>query len=136
MNIRPIRTEKDHAAALRRIEALWSAAPGSAREQELDVLATLAEAYEEKRWPIAAPHPIEALKLWMETHGYSQADLAEVIGSRSRASEVLNCRRYLTVDMIWALTRKWRIPSDCLIRPYRLKVPRSKRGRTRSAKAA
>jgi HTH-type transcriptional regulator/antitoxin HigA len=57
----------------------------------------------------------------MRTHHYTQADLAKVIGSRSRASEILNRRRHLTLDMVWQLNRKWGIPAESLIKPYRLK---------------
>jgi HTH-type transcriptional regulator/antitoxin HigA len=121
MNIRPIRNDKDHGAALRRIAAIFDAPAGSAEADEVDVLATLVEAYEEKRWPIAAPDPVAAIKLRMEQADYTQADLARVIGSRSRASEVLSKRRALTIEMIWKLSNTWQIPPDSLIKPYAIR---------------
>jgi HTH-type transcriptional regulator/antitoxin HigA len=127
MNIRPIRNDDDHAAALRRIEAIFEAPVGSPEADELDVLATLVEAYEETRWPIAAPDPVAAIKLRMAQADYTQADLAKVIGSRSRASEVLNKRRGLTLEMVWKLSKKWQIPAESLIKPYKT---RQKRGRS------
>jgi HTH-type transcriptional regulator/antitoxin HigA len=120
MDIRPIKTEADYQAALAEIERLMDAELGSPEGDRLDVLATLVEAYEEKHWPIDMPEPIEAIKLTMLRKGYSQADLAEVIGSRSRASEILNRKRYLTVEMIWALNKQWGIPAEALIKPYEL----------------
>jgi HTH-type transcriptional regulator/antitoxin HigA len=122
MNIRPIRTDKDHAAALRRMEEIFGAAPDSPDEEELDVLATLVDAYEEKRWPIEVSDPIEAINLRMEQKGHTQADLAEVIGSRSRASEILKRKRGLTIDMIRAISLQWKIPAESLLGPYAVKA--------------
>jgi HTH-type transcriptional regulator/antitoxin HigA len=53
--------------------------------------------------------------------GHSQAELAELLGSRSRASEVLSRRRPLTVDMIHKISEAWKIPADLLVRPYKIK---------------
>ena len=122
MDVFPIRTDEDHARALRRIEQLWNAKPNSPEEAELNILATLVDAYEEKRWPIEAPNPVDAIIAYMSERALTQADLAKVIGSRSRASEILNKRRHLTLEMVWALNRKWRIPAELLIKPYKLKV--------------
>jgi len=122
MDVFPIRTDHDHARALRRIEELWNAAPNSLEEAELDILATLVDAYEERRWPILASNPIEAIVTYMSERMLTQADLAKVIGSQSRASEILNRRRHLTLQMVWALNKKWRIPAELLIRPYKIKA--------------
>jgi len=135
MEIFPIRSDRDHARALRRIEALWNARPGSPEEAELDVLGTLVDAYEEARWPIETANPVEAIKEYMRRRALTQADLAKVIGSQSRASEILNRRRHLTLEMVWAISRKWRIPAESLIRPYRLK-PLRKLGRAQPSVAA
>src|SRR5258706_15294628 len=99
MDIRPIRTDDDHAAALREIEALWGAAAGTAEGDRLDVLATLVEAYEERRWPIDELDPVEAIEAAMEHEGHSRRDLAELIGE-SRATEILKRKRHLTLPMI------------------------------------
>lgn len=123
MNIRPIRTDKGHRAALREIEALWGAAEGSAEGDKLDLLLALVEIYEAKRWPIGAGEefdPVDALRYAIEELGHTQAELGKLLGSRSRASEILSRRRALTVDMIHKISDAWKIPADLLVRPYKL----------------
>ena len=115
MTLRPIRGEADHAAALERIAELWRAAPGSDDAYELDALATLVDAYEARRFPIAPIEPGEALRLALSEMGRTQAELAEILGSRSRASEVLSGKRALTVGMIRAISAAWRLPTDLLV---------------------
>ena len=120
MDIRPIRSDEDHAAALAEIERLWGAPVGSPEGDRLDVLATLVEAYEEKRWPIDAPDPIDVLKYAIAELGRTQTELGDLLGSRPRASEVLNRRRALTVEMVYKISHNWHIPADLLVRPYHL----------------
>ena len=120
MDVRPIRTEADHAAALAQIERLLHAAPGTPEEDALDILATLVERYEEGRWPVTESDPVEIIRFAMEQRGESQSDLARVLGSPSRASEILNRKRALTLEMVWKLNRAWHIPAELLIRPYAL----------------
>ena len=120
MDIKPIHTDEDHAAALAAIERLWGAEHGTPDGDKLDVLATLADAYEEKRWPDADIDPIDFLKTVMDDTERTQADLARLIGSRSRASEVLNRRRALTVAMIWKISTEWGLPAEALVKPYPL----------------
>ena len=120
MDIRPIRTDEDHAAAVREIAVLWGAAPGTPEAERLDVLATLVDAYEDRRWPIPEVDPIEAIRQSMEMEGRSQADLAELLGSAPRASEILRRKRALTLPMIWAPHKAWRIPAEALVKPYKL----------------
>jgi len=121
MEIHPIRNDEDHAAALREIERLWGAAAGTEDGDKLDILATLVEKYEESRWPIVDDSdPIDLLNYAIDELGHSQAELAELLGSRSRASEVLNRRRPLTVEMIHKIGQAWKIPADLLVRPSRL----------------
>lgn len=67
--IKPIRTDEEHAEALREIEALWEAEPGPPRHDRLEVLGILAAAYEESRWPMDPPDPVEAIKFRMEQNG-------------------------------------------------------------------
>ncbi|MDB5634339.1 MAG: transcriptional regulator, family [Tardiphaga sp.] len=120
MDIRPIRNDDDHAAALREIEKLWGAAVGSEDGDKLDILATLVEKYEDTRWPNEeASDPIDLLNYAIEEFGHTQAELAELLGSRSRASELLNRRRPLTVEMIHKISEAWKIPADLLVRPIR-----------------
>jgi HTH-type transcriptional regulator/antitoxin HigA len=115
MDIHPIHTEADHAAAIARIETLWDAQPGTAAHDEIEVLAVLVSAYEDTRWPILPPHPVDAIKFHMEQNGFKQKDFAAIIGSVSRASEILNGHRALTVDMIRAIHTSWSIPLESLI---------------------
>ena len=118
--IRPIRSEADYDSALAVIDSLMGAAPNTPESDELEILVTLVEAYEAKRWPIDAPDPISAIEHVMEARGLRQKDFAELIGSQPRASEVLNRRRSLTLSMIRALSAKWNLPADILVREYDL----------------
>jgi HTH-type transcriptional regulator/antitoxin HigA len=115
MNIHPIRNDRDHARALRQMETLWGARPGSPAAERLEILVTLVDAYETKRHHIVPPDPIEAIKFRMEQQGLTRADLEKLIGSRARVSEVLNRRRALTVAMIRRLRTVLGISADVLI---------------------
>lgn len=115
MNIQPIRTEKDHRLALARIEAIFDARPGTAEGDELEVLGILVDEYERRHFPIDAPDPIEAVKFRMEQLGLTQKDLADLVGSRSRASEILSGARPLSLRLIRLLNRTLGIPADVLI---------------------
>src|SRR5271166_506520 len=122
MDIRPIRTDEDHRAALDEIEACWGTPEGSDEGDKLEVLVALVEVYEAKRWPIETDEsfgPIDVLRYAVEELGHTQAELAELLGSRSRASEILSRRRALTVDMIHKISEAWKIPADLLVRPYK-----------------
>ncbi len=118
MEIRPIKTHEDHTAALREIERLWGADEGTPDGDKLDILATLVEAYENIHWPIEPLDPVETIKVHMEMAGLKQSALAAVIGSKARASEVLNRKRGLTLDMVYRLNKEWHLPADILVQPY------------------
>ena len=115
MNIRPIRSASDHESALKRIEALMSAQKDTAEGDELEVLATLVDAYEKEHFPIDAPDPVEAIKFRMEQLGLDRKDLEPFLGSRARVSEILNKRRGLSLAMIRSLHENLDIPLDALI---------------------
>jgi len=100
MNIKPIKTNKDYKAALKRIEKIFDAKPNSRKGDELEVLVTLVEAYEQKHYAIALPDPMEAIKFRMEQLGLKQSDIAKVIGGKNRASEILHKKRSLTAEMM------------------------------------
>jgi HTH-type transcriptional regulator/antitoxin HigA len=117
MNIRPIKTEADYNLALKRVEELWNAEPGSVEEDGLDVLATLVDAYEKEHFPIHPPDPGSAIEFRMEQMGLKQADLAKFLGGQNRASEIMNRKRRLTLKMIRALRRELKIPVESLIGP-------------------
>ena len=119
MEIRPIKTENDHQAALAEVERLWDAAAGSEDADRLDVLATLIEAYEEKHHPIPPPDPNEAILFRMSQLGLTRRDLEPYIGTRARVAEVLNRTRNLTLAMIRRLHEGLGIPAEALIQPSR-----------------
>ncbi|MHB1110011.1 MAG: helix-turn-helix domain-containing protein [Devosia sp.] len=121
MDINSIKTDADHKNALREIDRLWTAPEDSPESDRLDMLVTLVEAYEQKRWPMEEEgDPVEIILAHMDVTGRTQADLATLLGSRSRASEILNRKRALTVEMIHKLQSEWGIPAELLIRPYKL----------------
>ena len=122
MNIKPIKTQKDHAAALQRIEKLMAAKLGTQAGDELDILVTLVEAYETKHYPISAPDPIAAIQHRMEALGMERKDLEPILGSRSRVSEILNRKRKLSIDMIRSLHEKMGIPASALIQDYEMRM--------------
>lgn len=113
-----IKTEKDYKLALSRLEQILDAKKGTREGDELELLALLIDNYERQKEEIDLPDPIEAIKFRMEQLGYQQKDLAEVIGLRSRVSEILNRKRKLTLDMIRKLHNTLGIPTEVLIREY------------------
>jgi HTH-type transcriptional regulator / antitoxin HigA len=118
MQIRPIKTRADHRAALKEIERLMDAKPGTPAGDRLEVLITLVDHYESQHDPIEPPDPIDALLYHMESRGLTRRDLEPFLGSRARVAEVLNRRRPLTIDMIRKLHEGLGISADVLIRPY------------------
>ena len=116
MQIKPIRTKADHRAALKEIEALMSAKPGTPEGERLDVLVTLTEAWEKKHFPMELPDPVEAIKFRMEQAGLAPKDLVPMIGQINRVYEVLNRKRPLTLQMIRRLHEGLGIPAEALIK--------------------
>lgn len=119
MEIRPIRSEDDHAEALREIEALWGAQEGTPDGDRLDILVTLVEAFEERRWPLEELDPVEAIEAAMQHDGHTRAELAALIGE-SRATEILKRKRPLTLSMIRKIAAEWHVPERVLVREYDL----------------
>jgi len=119
MNIKPIKSEKDYTATLSQIEKLIDALPNTPQMDELEVLTTLIEAYEEQHYKIDAPDPIEAIKFRMEQEGLKQKDLVSIVGSKSRVSEILNKKRKLTIEMIRNLHKQLHIPVESLFLDYK-----------------
>jgi HTH-type transcriptional regulator / antitoxin HigA len=134
MGIKPIRSDRDHDRALRRVEALWGAAEGSREHDELGVLATLIEAYERERFPIDMPDPIEAIKFRLEQQGADTSDLVGVIGGRTRVYEVLRGKRPLSLNMIRNLHGKFGIPAEVLIQSRRKGTKRLERSSARGSR--
>jgi HTH-type transcriptional regulator/antitoxin HigA len=119
MEVKPIRTEAEHEAALAEIEKLWDAPSGSPECDRLEVLSTLVEAYEEKHHAIDPPDPIDAILFRMDQLGLSRRDLESYIGTRARVAEILNHTRSLTLPMIRRLHEGLGIPAHVLIRRHR-----------------
>ena len=115
MNITPIKTEADYSNALARVAELMDAALDSEAGAELDVLATLINAYESKNFPIKSPDPIEAIKFRMEQMGIKRRHLEPLLGGRNRVSEVLSRKRSLSITQIRKLHRELRIPYENLL---------------------
>jgi HTH-type transcriptional regulator / antitoxin HigA len=117
--IKPIRTEADHEAALAEVERLWGERSDTPKGDRLDVLATLIAAYEERHFPFTAPDPVEAIKFRMEQQGLTRKDLETMIGTRTRIAEVLSRKRGLSITMIRRLHERLGIPAEVLIQPSR-----------------
>ncbi len=122
MNIRPLRTEADYDWALAEVERYFNDQPeaGTPEGDRFTVLSDLIEAYEAKHWPIGPVDPIEAILYRMEIAGKTRKDLALLLGSQSRASEILKRKRALTLPMIHKLNQEWGVPAEVLITPYHL----------------
>jgi HTH-type transcriptional regulator/antitoxin HigA len=114
MNIKLIKNKRDYREALKRVEELWDAKPNSKEGDELDILATLIEKYENVYYAIATPDPVEAVRFRMEQLGLEQKDLAKIIGA-NRASEMFHKKRSLSLNIIRILRAKLNIPADSLI---------------------
>ena len=118
MNIKPIKTKKDYELAMTRLDSLFDAKKGTLKGDELEVLSLLIDKYENDNFPIELPDPVEAIKFRMEQLGLTQTDLAEVVGQKSRASEILNRKRKLSLEMIRQLHNSWHIPTEVLVQAY------------------
>lgn len=118
MEIKPIKTEQDYNKALERLELIFDAKKDTPEGDELEVLGILIDRYENENFPIDLPDPIEAIKFRMEQMGYNQNDLAQIVGLKSRASEILNRKRKLSLEMIRKLHEALHIPTDVLIQNY------------------
>ena len=118
MDVRALHSEADYDWALGKIAGYFAAPPpiGSEAAARFDVLADLIEAYERRVWPVEPAEPLDAIRYAMELKGLTQTDLADLLGSRSRASEVLSGRRRLTPAMMTKLHRRWGVPAESLLR--------------------
>ena len=118
MKIKPIRNENDYQNALERLEVIFDAKKGTEEGDELEILAMLIDNYESENFPIEMPDPISAIHFRMEQMGLKQKDLVDMIGFKSRVSEVLNKKRKLTLGMIRKLSTSLHIPTEVLIQDY------------------
>lgn len=115
MNIKPIRNDADLQQALRQLESVFQAQTGTPEADEMEILVTLIETYEQKYFPISAADPVEAIKIRMEQQGLTQKDLEPFIGSNGRVSEILNRKRKLSLRMVKRLHEGLCIPYESLL---------------------
>jgi HTH-type transcriptional regulator/antitoxin HigA len=118
MEIKPIRNEADYKEALERLEKIFDAKRGTKEGDELEILSILIDNYESENFPIDMPDPISAINFRMEQMGLKQKDLVEMIGFKSRVSEIMNKKRKLTLEMIRKLNATLKIPTEVLIQDY------------------
>ena len=118
MNIKPIRNESDYQNALERLELIFDAKRDTEEGDELEILAMVVDNYETEHFPIEMPDPIAAIKFRMEQMGLKQKDLVEMVGFKSRVSEIMNKKRKLTLEMIRKLNTNLHIPTEVLIQDY------------------
>lgn len=118
MEIKPIRNEADFKDALERLEVIFDAKRGTKEGDELEILSILIDNYESEKFPIEMPDPISAINFRMEQMGLKQKDLVEMIGFKSRVSEIMNKKRKLTLDMIRKLNSSLKIPTEVLVQDY------------------
>jgi HTH-type transcriptional regulator / antitoxin HigA len=127
VNIRPIRTDEDYEAACRRIDEIFHAEPDSPEDDELEILVTLVDAYEEEHFPIGMPDPIEAIRIRMDDLGLTRKHLMEHLGKSSgRISDILNRRRPLTLGDVRTLSKLLHIPTEVLTQEYPLEDSKPK----------
>ena len=115
MNLKPIRTKREYKNVLKLVDELWEAKPNTLDGDNLEIITTLIEQYENLHYPILPPDPIEAIKFRMEQLGLSKKELAVHLGGSIRVSEILNRKRSLTVSMIRKLIKELKIPAESLI---------------------
>jgi HTH-type transcriptional regulator / antitoxin HigA len=118
MEHKVIKTEEEYKQALKRLEVIFDAEPGTADGEELDLLSLLIDNYERIHYPIDLPDPIEAIKFRMEQMNYKPKDLADVIGFRSRVTEILGKKRKLSLDMIRKINKRMHISTEVLVQEY------------------
>jgi HTH-type transcriptional regulator/antitoxin HigA len=115
-NLIIIETDADHAEA----KALASKLMASQEPDDilkLTAQARLIEAYENNRWPRRTPEIADVLTYIMDQHDLSRADMAEILGTASRVSEVLTGKRELSMTMVQRLRERFHVSADLLIPP-------------------
>ncbi|MCO5950168.1 helix-turn-helix domain-containing protein [Mucilaginibacter flavidus] len=118
MQLKIVKTKKDYEKSLERFEEIFQAKNGSAESDEADVLALLIKEYEDKHFVIDVPNPIEAIKYRMEQQGLTNKDLAQILGFKSRVSDIFKKNRKLNLGMVRKLYHELNIPLETLVREY------------------
>ena len=120
MQTKILKTENEYKQALQRLEEIFDAKPNTPKEDELELLGVLIDIYDKEHYPIAPPHPIEAIKFRMDQMGLKQKDLISCFGDKSKVSDVLNLKRKLNLNYIRSLHQKLNIPLEALVKDYTL----------------
>ena len=119
MKLTLIKTEEQYQKALKRLDKIFHAKKGTKEQEELEILVMLIQRYEDETvGEFPDPDPIEAIKFKMEQMNMTQKDLANVIGLKSRASEILSRKRPMSINIIRKISEALSIPADILIQPY------------------
>ena len=119
MKLKLIKTEEEYQKVLERLDKIFHAKKGTEEQEELEILVMLIQRYEDETvGEFPDPDPIEAIKFKMEQMEMTQKDLAEVIGLKSRASEILSRKRPMSINIIRKISNALSIPADTLIQPY------------------
>jgi HTH-type transcriptional regulator/antitoxin HigA len=112
---RTIRTRGEYRAALAILDRLFDAKPHTVEARVVEIVSVLIEKYEEDQFPIAAPTPIDAIKFRMEQLGWTNRQLAGVLGGRNRVSEVMGKKRELSLHMMRVLHKEMGVPAESLL---------------------
>ncbi|MCK1512726.1 XRE family transcriptional regulator [Bradyrhizobium sp. 190] len=121
VDVRPLHNEQDYDWAIREVARYFEVDPalGTADGDRFEVLSILIKEYEDKHFAMPCGDPVDVLRFAIESMGKSQAELAALVG-RNRASEILNRLRPLTLEMIRAISKEWKIPVEMLTAQYEL----------------
>lgn len=118
MKLKAIKTKKDYFKSIERFEEIFQAKKGSKEGDEADVLALLIKNYEDTHFVINTPSPLEAIEYRMQQQGLTKKDLADILGYKSRVSDIFHKTRKLNLAMIRKLYYKLHIPLETLVKPY------------------
>jgi HTH-type transcriptional regulator / antitoxin HigA len=83
----------------------------------LEAQARLISAYEAHKWPRRVPSIADMIRHLMDQHGLTRADMAPILGSPSRVSEVLRGKKGLSMAMVQRLRARFQVPADLLLPP-------------------
>lgn len=116
MVLKTLKTEADYSAAISRFEEIFQAENGTAESDEADVLALLIKEYEERHFVIESPDPIAAIQYRMAQQGMTNKDLADILGFKSRVTDIFRRNRKLNLAMVRKLHAALNIPLHLLIK--------------------
>jgi HTH-type transcriptional regulator/antitoxin HigA len=111
-----IDSDAELARARSFVDRLWSS-DDPIDMVRLEAQARLIAAYEERKWPPRAPNLANMIRHLMDQHGLTRADMAPILGTPSRVSEVLSGKKGLSMAMVQRLRARFRVPADLLLPP-------------------